>query len=126
MAVVELSVLAVLAAVQTCERGTVGQEDRTPRELRLESGQPGSREGSARQAGREIRVGAGELWSSGGELGERISSQITKSHGLVKYTPLFRRQSAIKINNVGNLIARQDFILGIVSVKHPNMISKQV
>ena len=124
MAVVELSVLAVLAAVQTCVRGTVGQEDRTPRELRLESGQPGSREGSARQAGREIRVVAGELWRGAGR--ERISSQITKSHGLVKYTPLFRRQSAIKINNVGNLIARQDFILGIVSVKHPNMISKQV
>ena len=65
MAVVELSVLAVLAAVQTCVRGTVGQEDRTPRELRLESGQPGSREGSARQARREIRVVAGELESSG-------------------------------------------------------------
>ena len=64
MAVVELSVLAVLAAVQTCVRGTVGQEDRTPRELRLESGQPGSREGSARQARREIRVVAGELGSS--------------------------------------------------------------
>ena len=80
MAVVELSVLAVLAAVQTCVRGTVGQEDRTPRELRLESGQPGSREGSARQAGREIRVVAEELLSSGGELGEREFPRKLQSH----------------------------------------------
>ena len=87
-----------------------------------------------------LRVTASRLWATDRPAGdsscqtsdltcccsERETLLAGKSHGLVKYTPLVRRQSAIKINNVGNLIARQDFILGIVSVKHPNMISKQV
>ena len=77
MAVVELSVLAVLAAVQTCVRGTARQEDRTGGEQRRQSARPARQQG-VRSQGQPGSRGRFEL------EGKREFTRLVtrKSHGL--------------------------------------------
>ena len=130
MAVVELSVLAVLAAVQTCVRGTARQEDRTDQEsARPGLAQPGSWAGGG-LATTTTSHQAGDLTYNLTLLAgcPRLSQTVPDCHSLsegfskVHNTPV--------INTGGTLLTQrrlemQDFILGIIYL-NKDMISKQV